>query len=632
MEAIHYTIRPADPDAHLFEVTLRIDDPDPAGQRLALPVWIPGSYMVREFARHLEGLEARLVARRGREPRATGRSRPAVGSRRVTVVKTDKNSWTCAAIPAGGGFSLELSYRVYAWDLSVRTAHLDASHGFFNGTSVFLAVRGREAEPCSVDILAPAGSRFRNWRVATTLPRAGGEHGAELYGFGRYHAADYDELIDHPVELGTFALAGFSVGGCRHEIAVTGRIDADLRRLVRDLKPVCAAQIALFEPQARRAPMSRYLFLTMAVGDGYGGLEHRASTALLCSRNALPWPGMAGVNDGYRTFLGLASHEYFHTWHVKRIKPARFEPYDLDRENYTRLLWIFEGFTSYYDDLMLCRTGAIDAVTYLQGLQRSIRSVLAGPGHRQQSVAESSFDAWIKYYRQDENSPNAIVSYYVKGSLVALCLDTTIRARTRSRRSLDDVMRLLWQRYGKPRRRPAADARGGDSTGAPGDTGGRGLAEDEFPDLVAEATGVDLAAEIARWAYGTGELPIAKCLQPFGITVGRAPAETLGWLGARTADRNGELVVQNAYRDGPAARGGLSAGDRLIAIDGLRCNEALLQLVLARRKPGSVLRVHAFRRDELIETEVTLAAAPPLVTLAAHGRNPTRDAWLGAAG
>ncbi|MBA3477475.1 MAG: M61 family metallopeptidase [Lautropia sp.] len=614
MRPIHYTIHASDPHAHLFEVRLRIAQPQRDGQRLRLPVWIPGSYMIREFARHVEGVTA------------------AVAGRAVSIGKESKNTWRCGRLPEAAGEPLEVSYRVYAWDLSVRAAHLDARHGFFNGTSVFLAVAGREAETCSVDILPPEGDGYSRWRVATTLPAAKGRGGAQPLGFGRYEARDYDELIDHPVQMGEFELAAFTAGGCRHELAVTGRADVDLERLARDLKPICREQIALFEPKRRRAPVDRYLFTTMAVGDGYGGLEHRASTALLCSRGSLPYPDMKGVPEAYQTFLGLASHEYFHTWNVKRIKPARFDTYDLQQEMYTSLLWIFEGFTSYYDDLMLCRAGTITTEAYLRGLQRTVRSVQAGPGRRLQSVAESSFDAWIKYYRQDENSPNSVVSYYVKGALVALCLDLTIRARTRSRRSLDDVMRLLWQRYGKPPQRTAAvQAVAGSGVRRDGGaSGAHGLGEDEFPGLLEEATGVDLSRQIARWAYGTGELPLAECLKPFGVTVGReAGGDAISWLGARTVVQHSEVVIQHAQRDGPAARAGLSAGDRLMAVDGLRCDETALKAVLARRKPGSEIRIHAFRRDELIEATVILAAPPPLITLAADGRNARRSAWLG---
>ena len=618
MHAIHYTIRPSDPHAHLFEVTLRLSDLQEDCQRLHLPVWIPGSYMIREFSRHLEAVTAT----------ASGRA--------VEIRKENKNTWVCGRLGARARGPLLVAWRVYAWDLSVRTAHLDASHGFFNGSSVFLAVAGRESEPCSVDILAPRGAGFARWRVATTLPASRGAGGAKALGFGRHEARDYHELIDHPVEMGGFELAAFNAGSCRHEVAITGRTDVDLARLVRDLKPICSEQIALFDPEDRRAPVQRYLFMTTAVGDGYGGLEHRSSTALLCARNDLPYRGMKGVPDSYQTFLGLASHEYFHTWNVKRIKPARFDPYDLQQETYTRLLWIFEGFTSYYDDLMLCRAGTIGAAAYLRSLQRAIRSVQAAPGRHLQSVAESSFDAWIKYYRQDENSPNTVVSYYVKGSLVALCLDLTIRARTRSRRSLDDVMRLMWQRFGSPPapgRGRAAQASTGSAAAVTvaGAVTGHGLGETGFPALLEEATGLDLRQQIARWAYDTTELPLADCLKPFGITLAReADGEALSWLGARTLVRQGEVLIHSAHRDGPAARAGLSAGDRLVAVDGLRCDEAALKAVLARRRPGTQIRVHAFRRDELVEATVTLAAPQPVITLVASGRNARRSAWLGA--
>jgi predicted metalloprotease with PDZ domain len=323
----------------------------------------------------------------------------------------------------------------------------------------------------------------------------------------------------------------------------------------------------------------------------------------------------------------LASHEYFHMWHVKRVKPARFDPYDLHQETYSSLLWIFEGLTSYYDDLALCRAGTITVQSYLDSLQRAVRSVHAAPGRLLQSIAESSFDAWIKYYRQDENSPNAVVSYYVKGSLVALCLDLTIRARTRSRRSLDDVMRLMWRRYGSP---PAGMATATTTPGLAGD-GGRGLKEGEFPELLEEATGLDLRRQIESWAYRASELPLAQCLKPFGVTVRRgADGDALSWLGARTVVRQSEIVIHSAHREGPATQAGLSGGDRLVAIDGLRCDESTLKAMLARRRPGSQVRVHAFRRDELIEATVTLAAPQPVITLAAAGKNALRNAWLGA--
>lgn len=594
-DPVHYRIVPADPHAHLFQVTLTVRDPDADGQRLALPAWIPGSYMIREFARHVVALSARDEA----------------GP--VRVDKVDKHTWRVA--PSRG--ALVVDYTVYAWDLSVRAAHLDSTHGFFNATSVCLRAVGHEAQPCTVDLEPPPAAVATDWRVATTLPEAGARRG----GFGRYRAADYDALADHPVEMGRFAFARFDAAGASHEIAVTGRSDADLERLCRDLAPVCAAQAALFEPRTRRAPFDRYLFLTTAVGDGYGGLEHRDSTALLCGRNDLPHPGMKQASDGYRGFLGLASHEYFHAWHVKRIKPAAFVPYDFDREAYTRLLWIFEGFTSYYDDLMLVRSGVLSRPDYLKALARTISLVLRGPGRGVQSVADSSFDAWIKYYRQDENSPNTVVSYYAKGALVALAIDLTVRARTGGRASLDDAMRAMWQRHGRDFYAPG---------GGPGPRQS-GLPEDGFAPLLEEATGVSLGRQLARWVDGTDELPLARLFAPFGLTLTLAPADPAPSLGIRTAQRGADLSIATAYTGGSAQRAGLSAGDVLVAFDGLRVDEKSLKALLSRRRPGDRVELHAFRRDELIRVDATLdAPARTEATLSvATAASALRQGWLG---
>ena len=607
-EAIHYRVEPIDPHGHRFQVTLTIREPDPAGQRMALPAWIPGSYMIREFARHILAIAAH-------DERGS-----------VHLDKIDKDTWRAA--PAHG--ALQVSYTVYAWDLSVRAAHLDATHGFINFTSLTLCVLGQQLRPCTVELVPPPESVATGWKVATSLPRAG----ARAHGFGRYRAPDYDALIDHPVEMGHFALGRFEAAGATHEVAVTGRTDVDMKRLTRDLARICETQARLFEPRSGQAPFSRYVFLTMAVGDGYGGLEHRDSTALLCQRNDLPHAGLQTPSDGYKTFLGLASHEYFHAWHVKRIKPEAFVPYDLWHETHTRLLWIFEGFTSYYDDLMLVRSGVITPQDYLTLLGRTISLVLRGPGRLRQSLADSSFDAWTKYYRQDENSPNSIVSYYAKGALVALALDLTLRARTQGQRSLDDVMRLMWTRYG----RSFYNADGAAAMQQ------QGLAEEAFEPLVREASGLDLKRELRAWVEGTADLPLARLLEPFGIDLGLTPADNSPSLGTRLASSGGELRISTALTDGAAHRAGLSAGDVLVAVDGLKvASEATLKTLLARRKAGDRIRVHAFRRDELMDFEVRLQAAPATEAklavrtndqASAHAAHQAagrlRKGWLGA--
>jgi len=575
---IRYSIFPSNPEAHLFEVRCTVADLDPAGQKFALPTWIPGSYLIREFARNV----VRIRAQSGRKM--------------LRIVKLDKNTWQVE--PTDGPVTVTME--VYAWDLSVRGAHLDTTHAFFNGPSVFLKVEGREDEPCEVEILPPKGARYRNWRIASAMRRKG----ARPYGFGTYEAADYDELIDHPVEIGTFTLATFKAAGVQHDIAITGRHRADMDRLCRDLKVLCETQIRFFgEP----APMDRYVFLVTAVGEGYGGLEHRASTALLCSRDELPRKGVQEVTNGYRTFLGLCSHEYFHTWNVKRIKPAVFTPYDLDRENYTTLLWAFEGITSYYDDLFLVRSGLITRDAYLESVAKSITSVLRGSGRRKQTVAESSFDAWIKYYRQDENAPNAAVSYYVKGSLVALCLDLLIRQQTNGRRSLDHVMRALWKRHGLK---------------------GVGVEENGVERLADEVTGLKLKRFFDQALRGTGDLPLQKLLADVGIEMkirrAESPADKGGKraskpekvlaqrvdLGIRTADGSGDLRITHVLDGGAAQRAGLAAGDTIVALDELRVTPKNFEARLGNYRPGDTVQVHAFRRDELLVLNLTLAAPP----------------------
>jgi predicted metalloprotease with PDZ domain len=597
---LNYRIRAAHPEAHLFHVELTVRTPDPEGQRFTLPAWIPGSYLIREFARHIVRIEARCAGRR------------------IALEKLDKHTWRAAPCSA----TLVVDYEVYAWDLSVRGAHLDTTHGFFNGPSVFLRVEGQADSACRVEIQRPRGSAYRRWRVATAMPSAG----APAHGFGVYEAANYDELIDHPVEMGEFTFATFRAHGTPHEIAITGRHDADMARLTRDLRRLTEQHIDLF---GRPAPMSRYVFLVTAVGEGYGGLEHRASTALLCSRGDLPCPGAdAAQDERYRNFLGLVSHEYFHTWNVKRIKPAVFAPYDLGRENYTRLLWAFEGITSYYDDLALVRCGLMTREQYLRALARTMTSVERGPGRRKQSVADSSFDAWIKYYRQDENAPNAIVSYYAKGSLIALALDLTLRKATQGKRSLDDVMRALWAEYG---------------------CSGRGVGEDEVEALAERVSGVPLRRFFDRALRATEDLPLQSLLRDCGIQTqlfaaqssgdrgGNAPASARrprAVLGARIDAAGNEIKLSQVFDAGAAQAAGLSAGDVLIALNGLRLTPGNWEQMLGRYRPGDVVRATAFRRDELIERSVQLKAAPRDTYALTMEMRPTAtqrrllDSWL----
>ena len=598
---IRYSIFPSNPEAHLFEVRCTVNNPDSRGQKFSMPVWIPGSYMIREFAKHVVRIRAQAARKQ------------------LPIVKLDKNTWQVAPHDR----PITVTMEVYAWDLSVRGAHLDTTHAFFNGTSMFLKVDGREDESVEVEILPPKGTRYRNWGVATSMRRKG----ARLYQFGTYEAANYDELIDHPVEMGTFELATFKAAGVQHAIAITGRHRTDMRRLAKDLKTLCETQIGFF---GGKAPMDRYVFLVTAIGEGYGGLEHRASTALICSRNDLPHEGMGKTTSGYRTFLGLASHEYFHAWNIKRIRPAAFTPYDLNRENYTTLLWAFEGLTSYYDDLLLVRAGLLAPNTYLETLGRNITTLLRVAGRRKQTVAESSFDAWIKYYRGDENTPNAGVSYYLKGSLIGLSLDLLIRAQTNNRRSLDHVMRLLWKKYGER---------------------GIGVREDGIEQAAEQATGLTLGNFFDKAIRSTADLPLEKLLATVGVHLKPRPARSGAdrrdpkskeerhaergvSLGVRSGRDGADLKINQVFEGGAAQKAGLAAGDIIIAIDGLRVSSDNIDSHLTRYRPGETVPMHVFRRDELRVLPLTLAAAKPdawtLSIMDDPGLARSRKAWLGA--
>jgi predicted metalloprotease with PDZ domain len=596
---IHYAIAPAEPGAHLFRVTLELEDPDPQGQSFLMPAWVPGSYMIRDFARNVVRLRALDGA-----------------GRRVRVAKTDKHTWRCA--PVAG--PLRLAYEVYAFDLSVRAAHLDTTHGFFNASSVFLLPLGRQQDACRIDLLPPPGeARYRDWRVASALEPAPGTVRGR---FGRYLCEDYDALVDAPVEMGRFTGGRFAVQGVEHEIAVTGAVARlDLDRLKRDLALVCATHARLFEPRGGRPPFARYSFLTTAVDEGYGGLEHRASTALLCRRDDLPHLGSRSRTEAYRRFLGLASHEYFHAWNVKRIMPAAFRPYDLTRENYTGLLWLFEGFTSYYDDLGVRRAGLTTPDQYLDSLAGTLSTVLQRSGRLKQSLAESSFDAWIKYYKQDENAPNSVVSYYQKGALVAAGLDLSIRLASAGRRSLDDFMRHLWRRV----KREGA--------------GYAGLAEDEVAAALLEATGLDLSRSLRDWTAGHADPDFAELLPRFGVQVERSPAlesPSFALLGCRLAS-GAEARVSQVFDGTPAQAAGLSAGDQIVALDGLRATGNRLDNLLARYQPGDAVELLAFRRDELLRFALRLTTRPPLKwklrvdPKATAAARRLRTAWLGRA-
>lgn len=606
MAAVTYHIQAFDPDAHYFSVCCRITAPDPDGQQLYLPDWIPGSYLIRDFSRHIVDLRAETAA-----------------GDAVALEKQGKSSWRAAAVSG----ELLLHYRVYAWDTSVRTAYLDRQRGFFNGTSLCLRVAGQESSPHEIELLPPPSTVNGEWRVATTMPRSSDNN--DDWGFGRFVAQDYDELVDHPFELGAFEVVEFTAASTAHAVVLSGVYELDKARLAADLTAICAAHVARFpEP---KPPFNRYLFLTNVVGDGYGGLEHRSSTALLCSRSDLPQPGMREPSAAYRNFLGLCSHEYFHSWHVKRIKPAAFTPFNYQQEAYTTLLWAFEGITSYLDDYTVLQTGHISVAHYLEQLGKTITRVQRGAGRLVQSLADSSFDAWHKFYKQDENSSNAIVSYYAKGALVALLLDLSLRLHTDGRCNLDHVMCELWQRYGQT---------------------GVGVPERGVEAVVAEVSGLDLDDFFQRYLHGTDELAFAELFSAFGLKLNwrsRQNQEDVGgtasqpgkpqWqaeFGASWSETPAGLQIKNVQVDGAAKMAGIAAGDCIVAINGLRATATLLNQYLLSSTAEQRLQLHAFRRDELQLLSLQLLPAEQntawlsLDDAADAAAQARREAWLGS--
>ncbi|NCW01361.1 MAG: M61 family peptidase, partial [Betaproteobacteria bacterium] len=622
---ITYRIEPFDPKGHRFRVGLLIRTQALAQDKvlLRLAAWIPGSYMIREFAKHVLSIEAYWLDETERFSTGDIREAVAASGQSMKLVKTAKAQWEIQVLADPGSdkafdpkkHTIYVEALIYAGDLSVRAAHLDQSHGFFNPTSLCLRVLGAEQLPCALELIAPdPESVTGSWEVATTLARPAG--GASPWGFGLYRANEYDELADHPVEMGTFSRFRFEACGVPHWLVVTGKHRFDAARVCHDLQSLCETQIRFFDAQ-RKAPFEQFMFLLTVLGEAYGGLEHRDSTALICRRDDLPPPqslklasdGSASSSqdepsEGYRRFLGLASHEYFHAWHVKRIKPAVFVRYDFDQENYTRLLWIFEGFTSYYDDLMLLRAGVISRTSYLSSLEATINQVLKNPSRRGESLSDASFDAWIKYYRQDENAANAVVSYYAKGALVALCIDLLIRQITRERASLDHLMRLLWTRYGEPFYRvpathPDADEHRGSLRP---DKGRRGLDEDGFFQVLFEACKIRsktrqlaLVRDIGDWVEGRVDLPLEPLLAKVSVKLSRQLSSLSHGMRFRIHEQ--DMLITAVLNGSAAHEAGLSAGDRLVAVDGLRASEASLNEAI-KRCDGPI-EIFAFRRDEL---------------------------------
>jgi len=603
MAQLHYTITPSDPKGHLYTVELVIQAPDPDGQVLRLPNWIPGSYLIRDFAKHIVEISAETLTQ---EPLF------------IAPIATDQ--WQLE--PTSQAVSVR--YQVYAWDLSVRGAHFDDSHAFFNGTSVFLAVEGQTEAEIQVTIQS-AEWIPENWQVATTLLPLSAST-IDEQGFGDYRTENYWALIDEPVEISDLTVITFEAKGIPHKMVLSGRHDADTQRLAKDLKTICEFELDLW---GQPYPIEQYLFIVLVTDNLYGGLEHKNNTVLMCGREDLPYAGMREPSDGYQQFLELCSHEYFHLWNVKRIQPKVYQETNLQSKAYTEQLWWFEGVTSYYDGYILYRCGLLTAEQYLNNLAKQMTRVYRMPGRFKQSVADSSFLTWTKFYQQDENAPNAIISYYTKGSLIALALDLMIRQASAGKQSLDDVLRHLWQHYGQT---------------------GKGLEERELEQLISKLTGLPLEDFFEQYLYGVEDLPLPRLLLNEGVEMtlrtpehhkdlggGEAKKTLLNAeeapinLGANLANTEHQTIkVTHVFQQSIAYEAGLAAGDEIIALEGLKTvSVQQLESWLNRKSIGTEISCHFFRQGALKETVLRLTpAAFDRVSLQQIPNHPSSGKWL----
>ncbi|QYA54055.1 M61 family metallopeptidase [Acinetobacter johnsonii] len=545
---LHYQIEFDDYRQHLIHVTLRfVADPT---QVLSLPTWIPGSYLIREFSKHIEWVRAYDEE-----------------GRLLEIQKFEKNKWRLFNTDHE---LITVEYDVYAYDLSVRGAYVDQTRLYVNPACACLGLEGQEDKAVEVELFLP--DELKHFQLATGMASK-----SLVKGRFTLKAKNYAELIDAPFELAEQTRFSFEANGIPHVFVVSGKHAMNAARMQQDIEKICATEISMFGS----APFSNYTFMTMATANSYGGLEHPNSTSLISPREDLPKANEPEEpSEDYQRFLGLCSHEYFHSWLVKFIRPENFVNYDLNKEGYTSLLWIFEGFTSYYDDLILLRSGVISQASYIKLLKTQIDRYLQNPGRFVQSVSESSFDAWVKFYRQDENSNNAGTSYYNKGCLVALCLDLGLRLRGSS---LDALMRKLYENAQK----------------------GIQVHERTIVELCNELTGDNWIEQINHLINTTDELPLDQLFPEFGLSYSLKNDKSLP-LGLKLVEKPEGVLVQSARRDGAAAQAGLSAHDVIIAIDGLKATMKLVEKYAKQEGSYSIL---AFRRDELMSFDVKAAGS-----------------------
>jgi predicted metalloprotease with PDZ domain len=574
---INFTVSMSKPHTHLLEVEMRVRTSRlPAQVNLIMPVWSPGSYLIREFERHVQDFAVSDTQ-----------------GKTLRWQKTNKNTWR---VETNGAKELRVTYQVYANDLSVRTNDLNDRHANWNNVALLMYPEGNLDKPSTLRVVP-----FADWQVATGLPAVSGQPNT-------FRAENFDVLYDSPVEVGKFKTLSFEVRNVPHRIIIDGEGNYDTERMRRDVQKIVEAQVMMMGD----IPYQDYTFMLHAHTSNGGGLEHLNSTSIIFERNSLR------SATSYQGFLSVMSHEFFHLWNVKRIRPDSLGPFDYSRENYTKLLWVAEGITDYYGSLMLRRAGLISEDDYLGGLSSMIESVQSQPGRLEMSVEEASFDAWIKYYRQDENSVNSQISYYDKGHLLGLLLDLEIRKLSNGAKSLDDVMRYLYTEFYKKN---------------------RNYTPEDFQRATEVMAGASLENFFARYVRGREELDYNASLNAVGRQLGavdatKPPAER-PYFGADLGQEGDRLMVRRVYSGSAAYEQGLNAGDQIVALDGMRVSQQSFLARLGEKRPGDILNLTLFRDDDLRTIPIKLGARLATDYRILPIKQPTPEqtkqykAWLG---
>lgn len=550
MKEINYTVSFSKPYTHYCEVEIHLKDLNEEEMIFSLPVWTPGSYLIREYSKNAEGVRAE-----------------AVNGAQAECEKINKNTWR---VKSDGLTEMTLKYRVYCNELTVRTSEINSEHAFLSSAGIFMKVNGYENLKCKLNIRLPD-----EWKkISTGLRKESGT---------LYSAENYDEFIDSPVEIGNQNIMEFETDGIKHYISVTGRGNYDEKKLVNDFSSIVKEEVRL---SGDVIPYNDFTFIIHLIEKGGGGLEHLNSFVA-------QMPGWSFCDEKkYRKFLGLISHEFFHLWNVKRVRPEALGPFDYDKENYTKELWVAEGWTNFYDDLILRRCGLVTNEEYFELLDIAVNDIMKTEGRFHQSLEESSFDTWIKFYRKDENFSNTQISYYTKGGLVAMMLNLEIIKNTNAGRSLDDAFRMLYEDYKKDK--------------------SRGYSSDRVKEVCEKANGGNLDSFWKKYVRGTDELPLNEYLNYAGLIIVNENEENSFSLDADIKNENGKLVIKKVYSGSTAYESGLNFNDEIIAVNGVRTDEELLKTLLKNCKEGDIIKVLYGRKGIVKEKEVKILKPLPL--------------------